>query len=60
MASVAIALLLNGAPMDLPAPAVMLGDYAYVPARPVLEKLGWEVGYSSMNGGEIFVSRPKD
>ena len=39
----ALVLMINGVQVDLPAPAYMVGDNAFVPARAVFEKLGWNV-----------------
>lgn len=45
-AAVAIVFLLNGIQVDLPAPALLIGDNSYVPARAVFQRLGWEVGWN--------------
>ncbi len=42
-AAVVIVFLLNGMQVDLPAPALLIGEVSYVPARAVFERLGWEV-----------------
>ena len=45
--AVVIVLMLNGVQVDLPAPAYLIGNYAYVPARAVLEHLGCEVAWDA-------------
>lgn len=42
-AYLALILMINGVQVDLPAPAYLIGDYAFVPARAVFEKLGRQV-----------------
>lgn len=43
----AIVFLLNGVQVDLPAPALLIGQTSYVPARAVLESLGWTLEWSA-------------
>jgi len=45
--AIAIVLMINGVQIDLPAPALLIGDYAYVPARAVFEYLGYEVRWDA-------------
>jgi hypothetical protein len=45
-AAIVIVFLLNGTQVSLPAPALMLENTAYVPARAVYEKLGWQVEWN--------------
>ena len=42
-AAIVIVFLLNGVQVNLPAPALLIDNTAYVPARAVFEKLGWSV-----------------
>ncbi len=46
-AALAIVFLLNGAQVDLPVPALIVNNAAYVPARAVLEQLGWKVEWDA-------------
>ncbi|HEY3397362.1 MAG TPA: BsuPI-related putative proteinase inhibitor [Armatimonadota bacterium] len=55
-ATLVLIFLLNGVQVNLPAPALMFGDSAFVPARAVFEKLGWEVKYDGVTG-QLTVSR---
>jgi hypothetical protein len=59
-AAIAIVFLLNGAPVQLPAPAVMIDNTAYVSARAVFEKLGWEISSVPDNVNGAYVDRPQD
>ena len=43
MPMLALVLMINGVQVELPAPAYLIGDYAFVPARAVFEKLGRQV-----------------
>lgn len=54
--AIAIALLINGVQVDLPAPALMFDDYVCVPARAVFEKLGYEVKWEAAHQ-RLLVSR---
>jgi len=49
--AVVIVLMLNGVQVDLPAPAYLVGSYAYVPARAVLERLRPVADVSSRTWG---------
>lgn len=46
-AAVAIVFLLNGMQVDLPDPALLIGENSYVPARAVFETLGWQVTWEA-------------
>jgi hypothetical protein len=54
-AALVIVFLLNGVQVNLPAPAYMLGDTAYVPARAVFEDCGLKVEWDAARG-EMHVS----
>lgn len=45
--ALAIVLMINGVQIELPAPAYLVGDYAYMPARAVFEYLGYEVRWDA-------------
>ena len=39
----ALVMMIKGVQVELPAPAYLIGDHAYVTARAVFEQLGWQV-----------------
>ena len=43
MKAIAVALLLNGVQINMPAPALILDGRAWVPLKPVARRLGWTV-----------------
>lgn len=43
----ALVLMINGVQVELPAPAYLIGDHAFVPARAVFEQLGWQVTWDA-------------
>jgi hypothetical protein len=53
----ALVLMLNGVQVDLPTPAYLVGENAFVPARAVFEKLGYPVAWNPAQGGELSISK---
>jgi hypothetical protein len=53
----ALVLLLNGVQVTLPQPAVMLGGAAWVPLRPVVERLGGQIALAPPGKGLLLTAR---